>query len=265
MRKKLSILIVALVATIGVQSAKAWGTFGHGAIAYVAEQHLTPKAKAECRRYLKHTLPYYASWMDHWRAVPPFVKTDNWHGFAINAEGKLDWSKGGKAMGQLNKIMEEMGDGKYVNLPDSLVRHHLLILVHSVPDMHCPVHVGGVSKFRPEYKGHTLTRKGKPYKMHAFWDGSPAFTRKGWSYEKFAKEVDNITPKQEKKIVKKGDFEYWGKDIIKLALRAYELTPKGKDIAKLTAEEKAEVLALSDEVALKAAYRLAYVLNQIFK
>jgi hypothetical protein len=61
MRKILSVLILALIASMSIQSAKAWGTYGHGAIAYVAEQHLTPKAKAECRRYLKHTLPYYAS------------------------------------------------------------------------------------------------------------------------------------------------------------------------------------------------------------
>ena len=35
-------------------------------------------------------------------------------------------------------------------------------------------------------------------------------------------------------------------------------------IPKLTAEESAEVLALADEMAMKAAYRLAWVLNQIF-
>ena len=266
MRKKLSILIVALVASMSIQSAMAWGTYAHGAIAYVAEQHLTPKAKAECRRYLKHTLPYHASWMDHWRAVPPFHPTNNWHGFSANANADVDWEKGeGKAMGQLHKIMKEMGDGKYVNLPDSLVRHHLLILIHSVPDMHCPVHVGGLSKINPEYRGYSLTRKGKPYKAHAFWDGSPGFTRKGWSYEKYASVVDNLTPKQVKKFVKKGNFDYWGRDIIKQAQRIYTIVPKGTDIAKLTAEEKAEVLALADEMAMKSAYRLAYILNEIFK
>ena len=119
MRKNLSILILALVAILGTQSAKAWGTFGHGAIAYVAEQHLTPKAKAECRRYLKHTVPFYASWMDHWRAVPPFHPTNNWHGFSATADGQVNWEKGeGKSMGQLHKIMKEMGDGNYKNLSD---------------------------------------------------------------------------------------------------------------------------------------------------
>jgi hypothetical protein len=131
--------------------------------------------------------------------------------------------------------------------------------------MHCPVHVGGLSKINPEYRGYSLTRKGKPHKAHAFWDGSPAFTRKGWSYEKYAQEVDVLTPKQVKKYIKKGDFEYWGRDIIKQAQRIYTIAPKGTDIATLTAEQKAEVLALADEMAMKSAYRLAYVLNEIFK
>ena len=263
MKHKIFVALATLTALFSVGSASAWGGFGHRSIAYVAEQHLTPKAKEECRRYLKHTLPYYASWMDHWRAVPPFHPTNNWHGFSATADGQVNWEKGeGKSMGQLHKIMKEMGNGNYKNLPDSLVRHHLLILVHSVPDMHCPVHVGFSKSDFPEYR-YSLKRKGKPYKMHGFWDGSPAFQRKEWSYEKYA-EVDNITPKQQKKIIKKGNFEYWGRDIVKQAHRAYAITPAGKDIAKLTTEEKADVLALADEMAMKAAYRLAYVLNEIF-
>ncbi len=273
MRKIVSILIVALVSSMSIQSAMAWGSYAHGAIAYVAEKYLTPKAKEECRRYLKHTLPYHASWMDHWRAVPPFHPTNDWHGFTAGADGNIDWSVNeGKAMGQLKKIMKEMGNGNYLNLPDSLVRHHLLILIHSVPDMHCPVHVGGILRLHPELR-YNLTYKGKPHRMHAFWDRSPGFTRggnivkssTGWLFEKYAAEVDNITPKQARKIVKKGDLEYWGRDIIKQAYRIFEITPKDKDIAELTAEEKAAVLALSDEMAMKAAYRLAYVLNTIFK
>ena len=265
MRSKVSIVVLALIVTFCSQSAMAWGGFGHGAIAYVAEQHLTPKAKEECRRYLKHTLPFYASWMDHGRAVPPFHPTNRWHGFSATADGQIDWSKGnGKAIGQVQNILKSMGNGQYKNMSDSLVRHNLLILIHALPDMHCPVHVGFSKKDYPEYK-YSLRRNGKPYKMHGFWDGSPGFRRKGWTYEKYAEVVDNITPKQEKKIVKKGNIEYWGRDIIKQAHRAYIITPAGKDVARLTAEEKAAVLALSDEMAMKAAYRLAYVLNTIFQ
>ncbi len=264
--KRISILVLALVAIFSVQSAKAWGTFGHGAIAYMAEQHLTPHAKAECRRYLKHTLPWYASWMDYWRAVPPFHPTNNWHGFSVGADGDVDWEKGnGKSMGQLYTIMKEMGNGNYKNLPDSLVHHHLLILVHSLPDMHCPVHVGFPKKYYPEYRYSSLLRNGKKQSFHGFWDSSPAFQRKAWTYEKYASVVDNITPKQEKKIIKKGNFAYWGRDIIKQAHRAYAITPEDTDVAKLSDKDKVEVLKLADEMAVKAAYRLAYVLNEIFK
>lgn len=264
--KKISVLVLALVAIFSVQSAKAWGVFGHGAMAYIAEQHLTPFAKAECRRYLKHTLPWYASWMDYWRAVPPFHPTNNWHGFSVGADGDVDWEKGnGKSMGQLHVIMKEMGNGNYKNLPDSLVHHHLLILVHSLPDMHCPVHVGFPKKYYPEYRYSSLLRNGKKLSFHGFWDSSPAFQRKAWTYEKYAAEVDKITPKQQKKIVKKGNFAYWGRDIIKQAHRAYAITPEDTDVAKLSDKEKEEVLKLADEMALKAGYRLAYVLNEIFK
>ena len=265
MKSRISILVIALVAIFGVQSAKAWGTFGHGAIAYVAEQHLTPTAKSEVRRYLKHTLPFYASWMDHWRAVPPFHPTNAWHGFSATADGQVDWEKGnGKAMGQIIEIMKSMENGKYKTLPDSLVRHNLLILVHALPDMHCPVHVGFSKKDYPQYR-YSLRNKGKKTTFHGFWDGSPGFRRKGWSYEKYASIVDNVTPKDVKKIIKKGNTTYWGRDIIKQAHRAFVITPADKDIAKLTTEERTEVLKLADEMALKAAYRLAWVLNTIFK
>ena len=262
--KKLSILVLALIAVFGVQSAKAWGTFGHGAIAYVAEQHLTPTAKAEVRRYLNHTLPWYASWMDHWRAVPPFDPTNAWHGFSATADGDVNWEKGnGKAMGEVMRIAKVMGNGQYKNMPDSLVRHNLLILVHALPDMHCPVHVGFSKSDYPQYR-YQLKKKGKPFKMHGFWDESPAFTRKGWSYEKYMAQVDKVSPKEVKKWVKKGNYKVWGRDIVAQAHRAYEITSANKDVAKLTKEEKADVLALADEMALKSAYRLAYVLNTIF-
>ena len=90
--KKLSILVLSLVAVMGVQSAKAWGGYGHSAIAYVAEQHLTPEAKAKCRYYLKHTLTYYASWMDYWRSVPAYKSVNNPHSIAAMPDGRnLNW------------------------------------------------------------------------------------------------------------------------------------------------------------------------------
>ena len=265
--KKLSLLVLSLVAIMGVQSAKAWGGFGHSAITYVAEQHLTPEAKAKCRYYLKHTIVYYASWMDYWRSVPEYRSVNSQHTISAMPDGRtLDWSgkPKGKAMGYLKNAIEELGNGNYKNLPDSVVRQNIIYLIHSVADMHCPVHVQFPKTTFPHYR-YTVKRKGKSVNMHGFWDASPAYKRRGWTYEMYADEVDKISPKQAKKIIKKGDYDYWGRDILKNTHRIYNITTADKEITKLTSEESAAVSALADEMAMKAAYRLAYVLNRIFK
>ena len=263
--KKLSILAVAFIAFLGIQGAKAWGGVGHSSIVYVAEQHLTPEAKEKCYYYLKHTLAYYASWMDYWRSIPEYKSVNNPHSIRAMADGRnIDWGgkPSGRAMGHLVNAMEELGNGKYKNLPDSIVRQRLINMVHYLPDFHCPVHVGFPKKHFPQYH-YKIYRKGKPTSYHGFWDGSPGFTRK-WTVEQYAENVDKISPKQAAKWVK-GSYDDWARDIIKQAHRCYAITPEGTDVAKLTAEQKAEVLRLSDEMAMKAAYRLAHILNTIFK
>ena len=265
MKSRIFASFLALAMLFGGQSAKAWGWFGHGGIVYVAEKHLTPEAKAKCRYYLKHTLPYYASWMDYWRGVGVYRSVNNPHSMKASADGRtLDWGgkPAGRVMGHLENALKELGDGKYKNLPDSVVRQRLINMVHYIPDMHCPVHVGFPKDVYPHYR-YTLRRNGKELKYHTFWDGSPAFTRKNWTFEKYAAEVDKVTPKQAKKWTK-GTLDDWARDIIKQAHRSYKITPEGTDVAKMTEEQKQAVLELSDEMAMKAAYRLAYVLNTIF-
>ena len=266
MRRAVAI-ISAIVMLLATHKAMAWDSFGHGAITYVAEQHLSAEAKSEVRRYLRHTLPFYASWMDHWRAVPPFHPTNMWHGIKSDEKGKLRWDiqgerANGQAMIQVKRIVEDMRD--YKNLSDSVVRQNIIYLIHSVADMHCPVHVQFPKSTFQHYR-YTVKRKGKSVNMHGFWDASPAYKRRGWTYEMYAAEVDKISPKQAKKIIKRGDYDYWGRDILKNTHRIYSITTADKEITKLTAEESAAVSALADEMAMKAAYRLAYILNTIFE
>lgn len=264
--RKILVAVAALVMLVGVQSAKAWGGFGHSAIVYVAEQHLTPEAKAKCRYYLRHTLPYYASWMDQWRTIPEFKSVNNPHSIKAKADGRtIDWGGNpkGRAMGHLVNMMAELGNGKYKNLPDSLVRQRLINLVHYLPDLHCPVHVGFPKETYPQYR-YSLLKKGKEFKYHTFWDGSPAYKRKKWTLERYAETVDHVTPKQAKKWVK-GTYDDWASDIIRQAHRCYAITPEGTDITKMTKEQQAQVLELADEMAMKAAYRLAFILNTLFK
>ena len=124
--KKL-LLLVAIVATIS--TAKGWGGYGHSCAAYIAEQHLTPEAKAKCEHYLQHSFVFYASWMDQWRHIEPFTDSNAWHVIYVDENWKLDTSKKKYAEYQSQRIWNELKN--YKNLPDSLVRQNLIYLIHS--------------------------------------------------------------------------------------------------------------------------------------
>lgn len=258
-------LLLSLMTMAGAQRAMAWGGFGHSCAAYIAEQHLTPEVKAKCRYYLKHTLPFYASWMDQWRSVPEFRSVNTPHSIAALPDGaNLDWSgkPNGGAMGHLKNALDELGDGKYKSLPDSVVRQRIINMVHYLPDMHCPVHVRFPKSDYSHYR-YKIYRKGKVFAYHKFWDGSPGYKRKGWTVAKYAEEIDHVKPKQVKKW-QKGSLDVWARDIIKQAHRCYQITPAGTDISGFKQEDVDEVHRLADEMILKGAYRLAYTLNTIF-
>ena len=272
--KKLSILIVSFIAFLGIQGAKAWGGVGHSSIVYVAEQHLTPEAKEKCYYYLKHTLAYYASWMDYWRSIPEYKSVNNPHSIRTEDGRNIDWGgkPSGRAMGHLVNAVEELGNGKYKNLPDSVVRQRLINMIHYVPDMHCPSHCGFPEKFYPKDSKYKITRKGKKANYHSFWDGSPGFMRKNITLKKYAEMVDVVSPKESKKWQKglekrdlKAGIGSWGKDCIQRAKEAREIIPQGTDIAKMPKEQQKQVHDLADRAILVGGYRLAYVLNTIFK
>ena len=161
---------------------------------------------------------------------------------------------------------------KYKELPDSVVRQRLINMIHYVADMHCPSHCGFPERIHLPASKYNLKRNGKFANFHSFWDGSIGAWRKGWTLKKYVEKIDNVLPNESKKWQKgleqkdlqKG-IDSWGKGIIKRAHRAYAILPEGTDLAKLTNEQKAQVHELADESILIGGYRLAYVLNTIFK
>ena len=265
--KKLSILVAVFMAFVGVQQAKAWGNLAHGTVAYIAEQHLTPEAKEKCHFYLGHTLSFYASWMDQWRGVAKYKSVNEYHsGKGLNDGVNYDMTGGqlpGRVMGHLINALAELGDGKYKNLPDSIVRQRLINMIHYVGDMHCPSHTNFSKEAYPHYN-YQLLKKGKVYKYHAFWDSSLELKKRGkWTYEKFAKVLDKVTPEEAEKI-QSGSLEEWGLDMVQYCHRAHAITTKDMEVTQMSAEQVDAAVALSNEAVVTGAYRLAYVLNTIF-
>ena len=70
----------------------------------------------------------------------------------------------------------------------------------------------------------------------------------------------------EKKIKKicKGTPYKWAVSSLPSAERTFEFTPKGSNVQKYSKADREEMRRICDEEAVKAGYRLAYVMNQIF-
>ena len=269
MKKVITTLIIALVAICTIESAKAWTNYAHGTAAYIAEQHLTPEAKKKCHYYLKHTLPYYASWMDAFRGAKAFKAVNSGHSCKTTPDGKaIDLTAGKPAGGPMRHLMnalEELGDGKYKNLPDSVVRQRLINMAHYVPDMHCPVHIVFPEELHPSQKNMQIHKNGKSVSYHSFWDTSLGHDgrQESMPYEKITAMIDNLS-EEEIKAIQSGTLEDWSRDIIEMGNRAYEIIPQGTNVAELTQEKKDEMLKLTSKAVLLGGYRLAYILNTIF-
>lgn len=132
-----------------------------------------------------------------------------------------------------------------------------------IGDHHCPGHIRWDKEAYPHHF-YNLKRKGKRFSTHRFWDSSPGFHRKGWHCEVY---YDNFTPfsKGQIKKVQKGTGYDWTQETAGVSEQCYSLFAEGTEIAKLSEEQIDEVHAIVDKQLHRAAYRLAFVIEEIFK
>lgn len=102
---------------------------------------------------------------------------------------------------QIERIIKEMEKGKYKQMSDSLVAVKLKLLIHMVPDMHCPCHIGYAKELG--LKGGSIYVNGKKVGRHKFWDGAPMRMHPKWKgADRFVQAYDTYSEKQQKKICK---------------------------------------------------------------
>ena len=276
--KKISILVVVLALFVTTR-AMAWGGPGHSIIGYIAEMHLTPEAKEKCHHYIHHTLAYEASWMDHWRYCKGFKGTANWHiGYAYpDRQYTGDFrdkfikqeSVRKSAAYRINEFHNELRSS-YKEMPDSLVANKIRFLIHMLGDMHCPAHVAIPVEDKPTYEETTvynryrLYNKGKRTSYHMLWDRITSIFYPKRKLPAWIEAVDIYNAKQREKICR-GDAYDWLAATTKETIRSYKLIPRDTDIAKLEPKQKEQLMDLSNRQMAYAGYRLAYILNDIFK
>lgn len=253
MRTKILTLVLLCAALLSVSKASAWSAAGHCTIAHIADQHLTPKARKMCNKYLGHSLAYYASWLDQWRYSHEYHHTARWHAVGIK-DGKL---VPGQMAGDIADFlapltMDDHGIARlqqmqaqlkrYRSLPDSTVTVNLKCIIHMVGDMHCPGHV-----FFAEQKQYEMTVYGETVRYHGYNDKYCRLT------------------KDEIKALCEGDMESWIYGNESMLRETYKLLSPTIDYKELPEQNKFRLKEITDQLHRDAGYRLAHVINQIFK
>ena len=262
--------VVAIVALFSVSSAYGWNSAGHCTIGHIADRNLTPKARKMCSKYLGHSLAYYASWLDHWRYSEEYHHTARWHAVGVK-DGKLipgelvgdisifraPLTPDEHGVARMEQMLEALKD--YRNMPDSAVAVNLKCIIHMVGDMHCPGHV-----FYDGQKQFEFKENGKDARFHGYNDKTFLRFHKGKTASDFRKKYCRLT-EQERRELCKGDMESWVRDNEPIFRECYTLLSPTIDYKDLPEQNKFRMKEITDELLIEAGYRLAEVMNRIFK
>lgn len=179
-------LFAALLAIIVAPAAQAWGPAGHRMVAELAQQQLSPAARAQVARLLgsadPHALSDVASWADDLRHDPAKralgQRTARLHfiNFASSDcryRAARDCPDGNCVVAAIEHYARILGDPAH----DRAGRAEALrFLVHFVADVHQPLHASprndrGGNRFQLQFEGRATN-------LHAIWD-TPVPVRPG--------------------------------------------------------------------------------------
>lgn len=254
--KKHLFLLFAL--TAACCSAYGWGPTGHDAIAHIAERNLTPRARRTVEKLLGgRSIVYYASWMDNVRFLPAFRETSKWHGVDVDDNGRYVPRAGGDAVKCLEGAIEELKNLR--SLDDSTAAVAIRFVVHLVGDLHCPVHL----KY-PWYKDFKFTLANREYRFHSFWDAASLELTHHWYYTEYGDQLDRAS-KAERAAIAAGTPREWVEQNARACRVIYEWMSPGERIEKKESNGLLlEVRSLAEQQVLRAGYRLARILNELF-
>lgn len=285
--------------------SNAFGRRNHAAVAYIAEQHLTPAARrAVGQIYNGLSLAEYGCYPDDHRLsilVPldegeyitvdgkpvlkgpdgkPFSYGTNFftredgsvwttvaHGWLADGDFNVVSVAKGECVWAINKYVGELRSWKTNSAEENLLA--LQMLVHEVGDMHCPSHVHFTdARDRNDLKFDVIYR-GKSVRFHSIWDTDILVDRYPGGMTDMAIYADpmlngSLSRRDAGKYMKgiqAGSVEDWARDVARRCNVTFAVQPGDK----LTTEQIDEFSALGRDMVLFAGYRLASLLNEIFK
>lgn len=251
--RKLFFLLLLSVTSL---AAFSWGNTGHRVTGYIANKHLTKKARMTIQKILgQQSLAMATNWMDEIKSDSTYDYARDWHWVTIKEGETYEQSEknpNGDLIMTIDRIITEL-KSKKLSPKDEAER--LKMLLHLVGDIHQPLHVGG-----PDAGGNDVkvTWFGENSNLHRVWD-SDMIDGTNLSYTELAESLPQLTSEEIKKM-QSTTFRDWAKESMSYRKQIYKYGngKLGYDYAYVN-------MPVVRERLLQAGVRLAGLLNEIYK
>ncbi|UOY07374.1 S1/P1 nuclease [Muricauda sp. SCSIO 64092] len=254
-----NIVLIAFLLPLLSFGSLVWGPKGHRVTGYIAEKHLTRKAKKALDNLLEgHSLAFVSTYADEIKSDTKYAGYTPWHyvNYPLDMTYKdSEKSAAGDIVTGIAKCKMVLRDGNG-SRADKIF--HLKLLVHFLGDLHQPLHVGrAVDRGGNDIPLQWFNERSN---LHKLWDTNLLETY-GMGFYELGDELDRSTPKKERKQMQEGTIESWLEESHVLAKQIY---------ASANAEEKLgysyayEYNPMVFEQLKKGGFRLAKVLNEVF-
>lgn len=253
------LILLALAASMTF-SAMAWGPKGHDTVAYIAEKHLSKKTLKKVTEVLEgHSLVYVANWMDNASHTDEYAYTKTWHYVNVDPEegtyANSVKETAGDAVTAINTLVANLKSGE---LSPEEERVQLMMLIHIVGDIHCPMHAG--QKRDRGGNGTQVKYFGKQKKLHSVWDSEIVESAHRWGYSEWQDQIDRATPKQQQAYMQ-GTPNDWIEETVILANDVYE---RASEVSNMSYDYVAEYTPILEQQFLKGGLRLAKLIEEIY-
>lgn len=251
--------ITAILLSAICLNALAWGQKGHDTTAYIAEQHLTPTAKAAVESMLDgKSIVYWANWLDNASHQPEYAYTKTWHYKNIDEGVRYEEAPANPAGDAVTAIKSRI---EILNNPSATPDEKLLalkILIHVVGDIHMPLHMGHAT----DLGGNRIKVKffNRDNNLHAIWDSSIPESAHKWSYTEWQQQIDRLTPAEEAAVIS-GTIDDWAKETVDIASAVYTYFQPGINVSY---DQVARWTPTVEQQFVRGGLRLAHLLNSIF-
>ena len=243
----------------------SWGVTGHRTVGKIAENHLTPNARAGVKDLLgNQSLADVSTWADEVRREPSYKETGPWHyinlplglsydAFKSRVENMLESNVYSALVEQMRLITDKTA-------PRAKKVEALKFIVHFVGDLHQPMHISRAE----DQGGNTiqLNYEGEGTNLHSLWD-SKLIATLGLDYPQLAEKCDQATPAQVKQ---------WQSDpLVKWMWESYTISSRlyaevdSMSSRSIGAPYYDSHISIITQRLEQAGIRLAGLLNVLFK